>query len=50
MNRGIQTVPIPDVPEAVYPEEAINGHRAFIARRRALRPAEEYRAPTDAEW
>ncbi|MFD7608582.1 tyrosine-type recombinase/integrase [Streptomyces mirabilis] len=25
--------------KAVYPEEAINGHRAFIARRRALRPS-----------
>ena len=36
--------------KAVYPEEAINGHRAFIARRRALRPAEEYRIPTDEEW
>jgi integrase-like protein len=36
--------------KAVYPEEAVNGHRAFIARRRALRPAEEYRTPTDAEW
>jgi integrase len=36
--------------KAVYPEEAINGHRAFIARRRALRPSEEYRRPTDAEW
>ena len=36
--------------KAVYPEEAINGHRAFIARRRALRPTEEYRTPTDAEW
>jgi hypothetical protein len=36
--------------KAVYPEEAINGHRAFIARRRALRPGEEYRTPTDAEW
>jgi integrase len=36
--------------KAVYPEEAINGHRAFIARRRALRPSEEYRQPTDAEW
>ncbi|SRR6266516_3228667 len=34
----------------VYPEEAINGHRAFIARRRTLRPSEEYRTPTDAEW
>src|ERR1022692_4741245 len=36
--------------KAVYPEEAINGHRAFIARRRALRPSEEYRTPSDAEW
>ena len=36
--------------KAVYPEEVINGHRAFIARRRALRPSEEYRTPTDDEW
>ena len=36
--------------KAVYPEEVINGHRAFIARRRDLRPAEEYRTPTDEEW
>ena len=36
--------------KAVYPEEAINGHRAFLARRRELRPSEEYRTPTDAEW
>ena len=40
----------PTVPLAVYPQEAINGHRAFITRRRALRPAAEYRVPTDAEW
>ena len=26
--------------KAVYPEEVINGHRAFIARRRATRPSE----------
>ena len=37
-------------PLAVYPQEAINGHRAYIARRRAARPSEEYRTPTDAEW
>ena len=37
-------------PEAVYPQEAINGHRAFIARRRQLRPSEEYRSPSDTEW
>jgi hypothetical protein len=36
--------------KAVYPEEVINGHRAFIARRRALRPSGEYRQPTDEEW
>ena len=36
--------------KAVYPEEVINGHRAFIARRRALRPGKEYRTPTDEEW
>jgi integrase len=36
--------------KAVYPQEAISGHRAFIARRRELRPAEEYRVPTEQEW
>ena len=36
--------------KAVYPEEVINGHRAFIARRRELRPSEEYRTPSDHEW
>jgi len=36
--------------KAVYPQEVINGHRAFLARSRALRPDEEYRVPTDEEW
>jgi hypothetical protein len=36
--------------KAVYPEEVISGHRAFISRRRPLRPSEEYRLPTDEEW
>jgi integrase len=36
--------------KAVYPEEAINGHRAFITRRREQRPSAEYRAPTEPEW
>ena len=36
--------------KAVYPEEAIQTHLAFLARRRALRPSEEYRVPTDEEW
>jgi hypothetical protein len=36
--------------KAAYPGEAIQAHLAFLARRRALRPTEEYRTPTDAEW
>jgi integrase len=36
--------------KAVYPEEVITHHLAFLARRRALRPTEEYRVPTDQEW
>ncbi|MBJ8343021.1 site-specific integrase [Antrihabitans sp. YC3-6] len=36
--------------KAVYPAETIEAHRAFVARRRATRPSEEYRTPTDAEW
>ncbi len=35
---------------AIYPEDAIQAHLAFLARRRALRPGHEYRVPTDAEW
>ena len=36
--------------KAIYPTEALEAHRSFIARRRAARPGEEYRTPTDAEW
>jgi integrase len=36
--------------KAAYPDEAIQAHLAFLAGRRALRPTEEYRTPTDAEW
>ena len=35
---------------AIYPEDVIAHHRAFIARRRAERPSEEYRDLTAAEW
>ncbi|MFE1781380.1 tyrosine-type recombinase/integrase [Streptomyces sp. NPDC059506] len=35
---------------AIYPKDAIEAHQAFIARRRALRPSEEYRAVTPEEW
>jgi hypothetical protein len=40
----------PTSPEAIYPEEAITAHRAFISRRRTLRPSEEYRDLTPEEW
>ena len=36
--------------KAVYPDEAVQAHLAFLARRRALRPTDEYRNPTDEEW
>lgn len=36
--------------KAVYPAEAIEAHRAFIAQRRTTRPSEEYRTPTEQEW
>ncbi|MER5356869.1 site-specific integrase [Streptomyces sp. NPDC002785] len=35
---------------AIYPTDAIEAHRAFIARRRSLRPSEEYRSVTAEEW
>ncbi|MFF3726908.1 tyrosine-type recombinase/integrase [Streptomyces erythrochromogenes] len=36
--------------KAVYPEEAIQAHLAFLSRRRSLRPSQEYRVPSDEEW
>ena len=36
--------------KAVYPDEVIKNHLAFLARRRAQRPTDEYRTPTDEEW
>ena len=35
---------------AIYPEDVITHHRAFMARRRAERPSEEYRELTASEW
>lgn len=35
---------------AIYPEDVINHHRAFIAHRRAERPSEEYRDLQPEEW
>jgi len=36
--------------KAVYPDEGVQAHLAFLARRRAMRPTDEYRVPTDEEW
>ncbi|MET9830049.1 hypothetical protein ABZ078_12160 [Streptomyces sp. NPDC006385] len=36
--------------KAVFPDEAVQAHLAFLARRRAMRPTDEYRVPTDEEW
>ena len=35
---------------AIYPEDVIAHHRAFISHRRAERPSEEYRDLTNQEW
>ncbi|MET7852819.1 tyrosine-type recombinase/integrase [Streptomyces avermitilis] len=35
---------------AIYSDDVIAHHRAFIARRRAERPGEEYRSLTPEEW
>ncbi|RBM18631.1 site-specific integrase [Prauserella sp. PE36] len=35
---------------AVFQEELVKTYRSFLANRRALRPHEEYREPTDEEW
>ena len=35
---------------AIYDRDVIEHHRAFIARRRTLRPIQEYRDVTDNEW
>ena len=37
-------------PEAVYPEHLITAHRAFIERRRELRPVGEDRIAEPDEW
>lgn len=35
---------------AIYPKDVIRHHRTFIEKRRIIRPTEEYREPTAAEW
>jgi integrase len=47
---GHQTLATTQAYVAVYDDQVIEHHRAFIARRRARRPSIEYREPTDADW
>jgi site-specific recombinase XerC len=35
---------------AVYPDQVVRHFQAHLARRRASRPSQEYRQPTEAEW
>ena len=35
---------------AVFPEHIVTTYRAFLAKRRSIRPEVEYREPTTAEW
>jgi len=35
---------------AIFPEDVIRSHRAFIQNRRRLRPADEYRDVSETEW
>jgi integrase len=35
---------------AVFQDDLIRSYRAFLHKRRATRPSEEYREPTDQEW
>ncbi len=47
---GHETIATTQIYVAIYDQDVIDHHRGFIARRRSLRPSEEYREPTDAEW
>jgi hypothetical protein len=47
---GHESIATTQIYVAIYDEDVIDHHRGFIARRRSLRPSEEYREPTDAEW
>jgi hypothetical protein len=40
----------PTSPEAVFQDDLIRAYRGFLDTRRALRPQDEYREPTDEEW
>ena len=47
---GHQTLATTQIYVAVYDHDVVAHYRGFLDRRRALRPSQEYREPTDAEW
>lgn len=47
---GHQTLTTTQTYAAVYNDDVLRHFRGFIARRRAQRPSEEYREPTETEW
>ena len=47
---GHQTLATTQIYVAVYDQDVVEHYRGFLARRRDVRPSEEYREPTDAEW
>jgi hypothetical protein len=47
---GHESIATTQIYVAIYDQDVIDHHRSFIARRRSLRPSEEYREPSDAEW
>jgi integrase len=47
---GHQTLATTQIYVAIYDQDVVEHYRGFLARRRQLRPSEEYREPTDAEW
>jgi hypothetical protein len=49
MRQAFGQYQYPTSPEAVYPQEVIRSYRRFVDQRRARRPSEEYREPTDTE-
>lgn len=47
---GHESLDTTQIYNAIYDDEVIKHHRAFISRRRSLRPSREYREPSDEEW
>jgi integrase len=47
---GHNSIATTEVYTAVFQDDLIRSYRAFLETRRAARPADEYREPTDEEW